>query len=257
MDSKRAFDIQRAAEIRADVYNRKRRQYAEAERTRKSLENFFQGKGRGKSSGGGLSVFGVLFLGVLIGAGIFNSGSKNAPTTSAPVAQPTAPDATPVVPAAPAMQPRPYVADATALATTHTPAAPPRLGVVYSNIPPNLGATPSQPDTPQAPPAPIPAPEAQPAPTIDVGAQLVANSSLKYPAQAIRHRHEGTVHLLISVGPDGTVQNVAVQTSSGYQELDRSAVESAYRWHFRPAYSHGQAVASQVTAPVDFNLNQF
>lgn len=78
----------------------------------------------------------------------------------------------------------------------------------------------------------------------------------RYPPQAIRQRHEGTVTLLILVAVDGSVKDIKVDVSSGYRELDRAAMDAARRWRFNPTIRNGQKVEGYARVPVNFNLNQ-
>ena len=77
----------------------------------------------------------------------------------------------------------------------------------------------------------------------------------RYPPQAIRQRHEGTVTLLILVGTDGSVKDVKVDKSSGFRELDRAAMDAARKWRFNPTVRNGQKVEGYARVPVNFNLN--
>jgi protein TonB len=110
-----------------------------------------------------------------------------------------------------------------------------------------------------APPVP-PAPPAPPAPPSDITASqdLSYNSRMqpRYPPQAIRQRHEGTVTLLILVAVDGSVKDIKVDVSSGYRELDRAAMDAARHWRFNPTIRNGQKVEGYARVPVNFNLNQ-
>jgi TonB family protein len=62
------------------------------------------------------------------------------------------------------------------------------------------------------------------------------------------------VLLTITIGADGAVERVEVDTSSGHEELDRAAVEAAEGWRFEPARLDGVAVAHEVRVPVEFRL---
>lgn len=68
--------------------------------------------------------------------------------------------------------------------------------------------------------------------------------------------HQGTVVLLILVGPNGDVLQVKVDQSSGYHELDRSAIKAAKGWRFNPGTRNGVPSKGWVRIPVTFNLNQ-
>jgi protein TonB len=93
---------------------------------------------------------------------------------------------------------------------------------------------------PPAPPAP-----AVTAPTLAAGPGNNC-ASRYYPAMAIRLNHQGNTLVTISIGADGSVQNVNVAGSSGYDELDQAAVQCITNgWHFRPATQSGQPIASK------------
>ncbi|GAB2801024.1 energy transducer TonB [Dyella kyungheensis] len=77
-----------------------------------------------------------------------------------------------------------------------------------------------------------------------------------YPAQAIRQHHEGTVLVMAKVGVDGTVIDATVEQSSGYRELDESAVNATSCRKFRPKFRDGAPVISWTRVPVNFSLNK-
>jgi periplasmic protein TonB len=78
-----------------------------------------------------------------------------------------------------------------------------------------------------------------------------------YPMLARRLGREGTVVLDITVGTDGSVQNVSVSKSSGDDGLDGEALNWVKaHWRYRPATRDGQPVVAQSEAQVVFNLKQ-
>ncbi|MHA6204716.1 energy transducer TonB [Dyella soli] len=80
---------------------------------------------------------------------------------------------------------------------------------------------------------------------------------LKYPPQALHARMQGTVLLKVLVDENGVPQEVAVEHSSGYPVLDRSAREQVLRgWKFQPATVQGRTVRAWARVPVSFDLNQ-
>ena len=81
-----------------------------------------------------------------------------------------------------------------------------------------------------------------------------ANSSPKYPPLAREKGYEGTVYLRALIERDGRVGNLAIDRSSGYEILDRAAVESVREWTFLPAQKDQKPVASWVLLPVKFVL---
>ena len=76
----------------------------------------------------------------------------------------------------------------------------------------------------------------------------------KYPREAIRARHEGTVLVMAQIGVNGRVTQTKIAGSSGYPELDESAAATVSGWKFSPAYRDGAPVASWARVPVNFSL---
>jgi protein TonB len=75
-----------------------------------------------------------------------------------------------------------------------------------------------------------------------------------YPAAAVARSLEGTVLLRLHIAATGQVQRVEVVTSSGYDILDRAAVEAVSTWRGRPAQQAGMPLASVELLPVRFRL---
>lgn len=63
-----------------------------------------------------------------------------------------------------------------------------------------------------------------------------------YPEEAARRGQQGTVLLVIHVGPSGLPSGVGVQRSSGYGLLDKSAEDAVMKWIFVPAVKDGLPV---------------
>ncbi|HTV85377.1 MAG TPA: energy transducer TonB [Dyella sp.] len=74
-----------------------------------------------------------------------------------------------------------------------------------------------------------------------------------FPVEAFRAGHYGMVTLLIYVSAKGEVGDIRVETSSGYPELDASAVDAAKHWVFMPAAKDGVPQPGWVRTPVSFN----
>lgn len=102
--------------------------------------------------------------------------------------------------------------------------------------------------------APAPEPSA-PAPA-DRAAEPITRVQPAYPAAALRSREEGTVLLSVEVDAQGNPVSVDVERSSRSRDLDRAAREAVRQWTFRPAIENGQPVASTVTVPVDFTVEE-
>lgn len=70
----------------------------------------------------------------------------------------------------------------------------------------------------------------------------------KYPIQSMRENHQGVATVLVELAADGSVTNDSVYQSSGYRELDRSALDAVRRWHF------DTNLGTSLRVPVSFNL---
>ncbi|MCS7233653.1 MAG: energy transducer TonB [Synergistetes bacterium] len=75
-----------------------------------------------------------------------------------------------------------------------------------------------------------------------------------YPLLARKMKYEGIVVLDIEVLPDGSVGEVKIVESSGYELLDKAASEEVKNWQFIPAYRNGKPVKSIVRQKVIFKL---
>lgn len=76
----------------------------------------------------------------------------------------------------------------------------------------------------------------------------------RYPESARRQGIEGTSVLKMFITAQGQVEDVRVERSAGYGELDQAAMEAVRRWRFEPARRGGVAVAMWVVIPVAFKL---
>ncbi len=73
-----------------------------------------------------------------------------------------------------------------------------------------------------------------------------------YPADAMRRRQVGTVHLMIHVTADGIPILVEVAGSSGHPSLDQAAVQAVEQWRFTPARSAAGPVPFSFTLDIHF-----
>ena len=76
-----------------------------------------------------------------------------------------------------------------------------------------------------------------------------------YPIEAARRAEQGAVILVVHVSPDGLVQGVDVERSSGFMLLDRAARDAVVGWHFLPAVKDGQPVPFDMQLRVLFQLD--
>ncbi len=116
------------------------------------------------------------------------------------------------------------------------------------------------------PAAPAPAPTAQPtsvaredAPQVtppEFAAAYLRNTKPRYPASARRNGESGTVLLKVLVTREGLAARVELESSSGYNALDQSALETVKRWRFTPAQRGGNPVEIWVRMPIAFRLEE-
>ena len=124
-------------------------------------------------------------------------------------------------------------------------------------------AAPTAPAVQAAPPAPPPPapPPASPAPAAPPKVELPSskadylhNPPPEYPRMSKRLGEQGKVVLKVLIGPDGAPQKVELQTSSGFERLDKSAMEAAMRWRYVPGKRGGVAEAMWYQVPIQFTL---
>lgn len=76
-----------------------------------------------------------------------------------------------------------------------------------------------------------------------------------YPLLARRMGERGSVQLRLTISPQGIVVAADVEQSSGYADLDQTAMSWVLaHWKYTPAIQGGVAVASTTEALVVFNL---
>ena len=81
------------------------------------------------------------------------------------------------------------------------------------------------------------------------------NARPAYPLAARLRGYEGMVLLSVDVSAEGRVDGLTVKRSSGYEVLDRSALEAVRTWTFEPARRMGRPVGMRVDIPVKFVLH--
>jgi len=80
------------------------------------------------------------------------------------------------------------------------------------------------------------------------------NPKPSYPQEARKKGYQGTVVLRVEVLSNGEVGQAEVKNSSGYDILDRSALNAVKQWKFTPAKRGEEAVAFWVNIPIKFQL---
>ncbi|MFN3075495.1 MAG: TonB family protein [Alphaproteobacteria bacterium] len=101
---------------------------------------------------------------------------------------------------------------------------------------------------------PVSEPTAVPPMAPVLAASALDNPQPRYPRAARQRNMKGVVLLALEIDESGSVAQALVRNSSGFDLLDRAALEGARQWRFRPAQRGGQAVRSMVEIPVRFEL---
>lgn len=87
------------------------------------------------------------------------------------------------------------------------------------------------------------------------GAAYLNNPAPTYPPVSRRFGEQGRVLLRVLVSENGLAQSVQLDSSSGFEKLDRAAIEAVKKWSFIPAKRSNQAVSAYVLVPVKFSLS--
>ena len=135
---------------------------------------------------------------------------------------------------------------------TPAPAAPTGVVEPQPPAPPVAAAPVAAPAAPAAPPAPA-------APSIELpssDASYLNNPKPVYPAVSKRLGEQGKVMLRVLIGTDGLPQKVEVKQSSGFERLDRQAIDAVMRWRFVPGKRNGVPEAMWNLVPINFVLQQ-
>jgi protein TonB len=88
----------------------------------------------------------------------------------------------------------------------------------------------------------------------DYRADYLNNPRPPYPMVARRMGYHGKVVLDVEVLAEGIAGDVKLHQSSGYDILDKAALQTVKSWHFTPARRFGQAVTQRFLVPIKFSL---
>ena len=107
-------------------------------------------------------------------------------------------------------------------------------------------------------PAPVPSPTAQQPATVatapSFSAAYLRNPAPAYPSTARRNGEQGTVLLRVLVNAAGDPERVEINHSSGFDRLDRAALDAVRLWKFVPGRRGGEAITAWVNVPLMFSL---
>lgn len=105
---------------------------------------------------------------------------------------------------------------------------------------------------------PDPAPPVTAPPSIeragDLSSTMIAATPPRYPTESRRSKEQGTVVLTVTLGVDGTVADISIARSSGFERLDRAALSAVRRWRWSPTKRNGNAVMVRGVVEIPFVL---
>ena len=117
---------------------------------------------------------------------------------------------------------------------------------------------------PTAPATPTPVPTAAQASTDTAApaaivmpsssAAYLNNPRPSYPSISRRMGEQGKVMLRVFVNAQGQPEQIQIQQSSGFDRLDKAAVDAVRRWKFTPGSRNGVAEAMWNIVPINFVL---
>ncbi len=83
---------------------------------------------------------------------------------------------------------------------------------------------------------------------------IYPNPKPPYPLSSRRLREQGAVKLSLCINRLGTVESVSMINSSGYEKLDRSAIETVRTWKFASLSIEEPASIHCYSLPIQFSL---
>jgi protein TonB len=90
---------------------------------------------------------------------------------------------------------------------------------------------------------------------VDEYPQPVHQEMPVYPESAKKEKREGTVWVSVLVAIDGSVKETKVMSSENASpDLEKSAVDAAKKWTFKPATKEKKPVEFRATIPFRFRL---
>ena len=85
-------------------------------------------------------------------------------------------------------------------------------------------------------------------------AAYLQNTRPPYPSMSKRLNEQGTVRLSVLIGVDGLAQKAEIRQSSGFDRLDKVALETVLKWRYLPGKRDGVPEAMWFVIPLVFSL---
>ena len=91
---------------------------------------------------------------------------------------------------------------------------------------------------------------------VEAKPDYLQNPAPPYPWQARQKGWEGTVILIVEVDKTGYPVKIEMESGSGHEILDKTALETVRKWKFQPARLGGLPVESTARVPIRFELDR-
>ena len=88
----------------------------------------------------------------------------------------------------------------------------------------------------------------------NLNADYLNNPAPDYPPASRELGEQGRVLLRAMINSDGTVAQVVLRKSSGFNRLDQAALDTVKKWRFVPAQRGEQKISAWIVVPVAFSL---
>jgi protein TonB len=85
-------------------------------------------------------------------------------------------------------------------------------------------------------------------------AEYLQNPAPNYPPASRRAGEQGKVVVRVLIGADGTAREAELRQSSGFDRLDRAAVDTVRKWRYVPGKRNGVPEAMWFDVPINFVL---
>ena len=164
-----------------------------------------------------------------------------------------------VTPTPPPPQPQP--APVPKRVTPPVPRPAPQPVVIADPTPSPTAATGTTEPQPPAPPPQTPMVVAEPAPPAppkielpSSSADYLNNAPPPYPPLSKRLGEQGKVIVRALIEVNGTASKAEIRTSSGYERLDQTALQTVLKWRYVPGKRAGVPEAMWFNIPINFVL---
>ncbi|KQX22711.1 MULTISPECIES: energy transducer TonB [unclassified Sphingomonas] len=130
--------------------------------------------------------------------------------------------------------------------------APPPIVQTLAPPPPITVTTAPPPPKQTAVAAP---PPAGPVTVGNLDERLLEGNPPRYPMESRRKHEQGTVVVRLLISTDGRVSEISIAQSSGFERLDKAALQAIRGWRWQPIVRDGQPVEVRGLYSMPFTLN--